>query len=289
MNELNIKDVNYFNMVEKWESIPPYCFRFSPDFQFKKNALLIINCDSDLLLHPCLRSLYKHTNQDDFSLIVFDNSNSTKFNIDLYINFGFKNIFYINNTKWYYNTEDDRGFRAVVDVSDKQSSKSSSVMHCKSVDFMLKILKIKGVENLLLADSDVLFKRNPFAIVNTDYACIGEYYDVKNRIEPYLMYFNLNKIDIDYYDETRMLGLTSDDYRIYDTGGAFTEDLFKNRLPYKNIKLNNYIEHFGGGSYLFIADDINGMKSINVTKEEQPQKAYELIYSWLNKHSNLYF
>ena len=86
-----------------------------------------------------------------------------------------------------------------------------------------------------------------------------------------------------------MLGLTSDDYRIYDTGGAFTEDLLKNGLPYKNIKISDYIEHFGGGSYLFVADDINGMKSINVTKDEQPQKAYELIYEWLNTHSNLYF
>ena len=285
MNELNLKDINYFNMVEKWESIPPYCFRKSKNFKFNKNALLIINCDSDLFLHPCIRSLYKNVNQNDFSLIIFDNSNSTKFNIDLYIEYGFNNIFYINNTKWYYKLEDD-GCRAVLDT---HVVNSASVMHCKSVDFMMKILKIKGVENLLLADSDVLFKRNPFDIVNTDYACVGEFYDVKNRIEPYLMYFNLNKININYFDETRMLGLTSDDYRIYDTGGAFTEDLFKNKLPFKDIKINDYIEHFGGGSYLFIADDINGMKSINVTKEEQPQVAFDLVYDWLNKNSKLYF
>ena len=85
-----------------------------------------------------------------------------------------------------------------------------------------------------------------------------------------------------------MLGITSNDWKQYDTCGSFSEDLFKSNLPYKEINIYDYIEHLGGGSYLEVADDFNGMCGTNITKEEQPQKAYEIICNWLNKNSKWY-
>lgn len=285
MNELDIKSNEYYNIVECFNNIPHYCIRPEKQVKFRKNVLLIINCDSDLFLHHTIRSLYNKTNKDDFTLVIFDNSNSTRFNIDIYSNYGFDNIFYINNTKWYNGENDDVGRRAIIDIESVYTDKSASIMHCRTVDFMMKILKYKGVENLLLADSDVLFKKNPFEIVDEKYACIGEYENEKHRIAPYLLYLNLNKINIDFYDETRMLGITSTDYRKYDTCGSFTEDLFKSDLPYKEINIKEYIEHFGAGSYAYNTD--SGFVRDIYTKNN-PLKTYDLIWDWLKEHGDLY-
>ncbi len=284
MNELDIKSVNEYSIMECFNNIPPYCFRPDKNVVLKKNALLIINCDSDLFLHPALRSLYKNTNKDDYSLVIFDNSNSTRFNIDIYLNYGFDNIFYINNTKW-YNEGDDEGRRAIIEIEQKYQDKAASIMHCRTVDYMMNVLKHKGVENLILADSDVLLKKNPLDIIDENYACIGEYEIEKNRIAPYLLYLNLNKLDIDFYDETRMLGITSNDYRKYDTCGSFTEDLFNSKLPYKEIKISDYIEHFGAGSYAYNTD--NGIVR-NENVKGNPNKVYDIIWNWLKEYKELY-
>lgn len=31
---------------------------------------MVVNCDSDFFLHPCIRSLFKNTNKDDFTILI---------------------------------------------------------------------------------------------------------------------------------------------------------------------------------------------------------------------------
>lgn len=287
MNELTIKSFDCFLQNESKIEIHPNCIRHTDDFKMKEKVLLVVNCDSDIFLHPMIRSLYKNVNQDDFTLCIFDNSYSAKFNEDIYFNYGFNNILFLDNTRCY---TDAVPRRWIVDVNEEllNQNRFASVIHCKTVDFCLKYFKQEGVKDLILADSDVLFKQNPFNIIDRNYVCVGENEAKNHRLAPYLLYFNLEKLELNYFDETRMLGITSDDLTLYDTGGAFTEDLIDKKLPYKQIKLEDYIEHFGGGSYIFDADDIKGTHNIICSRQEQPQKSFELVYKWLKLNNSLY-
>ena len=287
MNELTIKSFDCFLQKESRIEIHPNCIRHTNDFKMKEKVLLVVNCDSDIFLHPMIRSLYKNVNQDDFTLCIFDNSYSAKFNEDIYFNYGFNNILFLDNTRCYTDVVPRRW---IVDVNEEllNQNRFASVIHCKTVDFCLKYFKQEGVKDLILADSDVLFKQNPFNIIDRNYVCVGENESKNHRLAPYLLYFNLEKLELNYFDETRMLGITSDDLTLYDTGGAFTEDLINKKLPYKQIKLEDYIEHFGGGSYIFDADDIKGTHNIICSRQEQPQKSFELVYKWLKLNNSLY-
>lgn len=287
MNELTIKSFDCFLQKESKIEIHPNCIRHTDDFKMKEKVLLVVNCDSDIFLHPMIRSLYKNVNQDDFTLCIFDNSYSAKFNEDIYFNYGFNNILFLDNTRCYTDVVPRRW---IVDVNEEllNQNRFASVIHCKTVDFCLKYFKQEGVKDLILADSDVLFKQNPFNIIDRNYVCVGENEAKNHRLAPYLLYFNLEKLELNYFDETRMFGITSDDLTLYDTGGAFTEDLIDKKLPYKQIKLEDYIEHFGGGSYIFDADDIKGTHNIICSRQEQPQKSFELVYKWLKLNNSLY-
>ena len=287
MNELNIKPFDCFLQKESKIEIHPNCIRHTDDFKMKEKMLLVVNCDSDIFLHPMIRSLYKNVNQDDFTFCIFDNSYSAKFKEDIYFNYGFNNILFLDNTRCYTDVVPRRW---IVDVDEEllNQNRFASVIHCKTVDFCLKYFKQEGVKDLILADSDVLFKQNPFNIIDRNYVCVGENEAKNHRLAPYLLYFNLEKLELNYFDETRMLGITSDDLTLYDTGGAFTEDLINKKLPYKQIKLEDYIEHFGGGSYIFDADDIKGTHNIICSRQEQPQKSFELVYKWLKLNNSLY-
>ena len=287
MNELNIKSFDSFLQKDSKIEIHPNCIRHTNDFKMKEKMLLVVNCDSDIFLHPMIRSLYNKVNQEEFTLCIFDNSYSAKFNEDIYFNYGFNNILFLDNTRCY---TDDVPRRWIVDVDEEllHENRFGSIIHCKTVDFCLRYFKQEGVKDLILADSDVLFKQNPFNIIDRNYVCVGENETKYNRLAPYLLYFNLDKLNINYFDKNRMLGISTNDLTLYDTGAAFTEDLIKNNLPYKQIKLEEYIEHFVGGSYIFGAEDIQNQHNVICTKETQPQKSFDLVYSWLSKNSKLY-
>lgn len=287
MGELNIHSCEYFLKELTKLSIHPNCVRHTDNFKLNEKMLLVVNCDSDIFLHPMIRSLYNKVNQEEFTLCIFDNSWSAKFNEDIYFNYGFNNILFLDNTRCY---TDAVPKRYIVDVHEEllNTNRFASVIHSKTVDFCLRYFKQEGVKDFILADSDVLFKQNPFNMIDRDYVCVGEYEGKNHRLAPYLLYFNLDKLNINYFDKNRMLGISTDDLTLYDTGAAFTEDLIKNNLPYKQIKLEEYIEHFGGGSYIFDAEDIQNQHNVICTRETQPQKSFDLVYSWLSKNSNLY-
>jgi hypothetical protein len=288
MNDLNILSAESFIHLVNKIKIHPNCIKHSDNFKLKDKVLLVANCDSDLFLHPMIRSLYKNVNQDEFTLCIFDNSWSAKFNEDIYFNYGFDNILFLDNTINFQITPATRG---IVDINEpvKYPDYFSSIIHCKSIDFCLKYLKQEGVKDLILADSDVLFKQNPFNVIDRNYTCVGNYEQKFNRFAPYFLYFNLDKLNIDYYDPTRMFGLSTDILYHYETGGAFTETYLNRKEPFKEVDIYDYIEHFGGGSYVFSARDLKGQHNIECSPENQPQLSFELVYKWLKKNSNLYF
>lgn len=274
MNELNIKSAEQF--ISYKLDIKPELIRHSKDFKLKDKLIFVTNANSDLFLHPMIRSLYKNVNKDDFTLCIFDNSWTSRFPEELYFQYGFDNIISLDNTN-----------RCVVEGIE-ESEFRGSIIHCKTVDFCLKYFKQEGVKDFILVDSDVLFKTNPFNAVDKDYVCVGEYEDEKSRIKPYFQYFNLEKLDINYYDETRMLGITSSDSYVYDTGMAFTEDLKKYNKPVKYINIDDYITHFYGGSYVYAQKEITKYHKIDCNEKTQPQKSYELVYQWLKDNNSLY-
>lgn len=96
MNELSIQSVEEicYNEVTydslKYDfNIPKGYIWHTKDFVLKDKIVMVVNCDSDFFLHPCIRSLFKNTNKDDFTLIVFDNSYVNKANIKLYHHYRF--------------------------------------------------------------------------------------------------------------------------------------------------------------------------------------------------------
>lgn len=197
-------------------------------------------------------------------------------------------MFLDNSINW----NDGTPARHIININKKYNAKNNfagSICHCISVDFMIKYLIQNNVKDLILVDSDVLFKQNPLNVINHDYVSIGQYnYDYK-RIDPCFIYFNLDKIKeyrLNYFDETRMLGISTENYKEYDTGSSFTEDIIKNNYKYFDIKYTDYVEHFVGGSYIFNAADLP--KWHNIKKEDQPQYTYNLVYKWLSEHSSLY-
>lgn len=260
-----------------------FCVRQFSDFDFKRNCILIVNCDSDLFLHPCLRSLYKNVSPSDFSLIIFDNSFNTYINIELYKNYGFNNILFLDNTPRYI--REGVCPRPIFQTPKDILLHIPSIMHCFTIDMMMKILKARGTKNLILADSDLLFKKNPFYLIDENYATIGTYIDAQHRFHPYFQYLNLEKLDIDYFDINRMLGFSTNDTNKYDTGAAFSEDLIRKNLNYKNIDTSEYVEHFGGGSYAYFVGR-DAVRDIDV--KDKPEKAYEIIWEWLKANQQYY-
>ena len=238
MNELNIKSAEQF--ISYKLNIKPELIRHSKDFKLKDKLIFVTNANSDLFLHPMIRSLYKNVNKDDFTLCIFDNSWTSRFPEELYFQYGFDNIISLDNTN-----------RGVVEGIE-ESEFRGSIIHCKTVDFCLKYFKQEGVKDFILVDSDVLFKTNPFN------------------------------------DENRMLGITSFDGYVYDTGMAFTEDLKKYNKPVKYINIDDYITHFYGGSYVYAQKEITKYHKIDCTEQTQPQKSYELVYQWLKDNNSLY-
>jgi hypothetical protein len=118
-------------------------------------------------------------------------------------------------------------------------------------------------------------------VIDTSYATIGSYNETMHRIDPYFQYLNLELLTIDYFDATRMLGLSTDDYTKYDTGASFTEDIISKSLPYRIIDIEEYVEHFGGGSWVNFKDR-KYAREVDVLGK--PRLSYELVWEWLKSN-----
>lgn len=192
---------------------------------------------------------FKCNNTENDNITIFNNSKGDIINFNLWLN-NFKNK-----------------SRSIGVINGWGSAK-----HCFCID---KCFDLIG-ENFILLDSDVLLKKDISELFNEEYYSIGEVSHKnsrKSRILPFICFINVKKCkekNIHYFDGKRMLGLASYTCSLYDTGASFLEDIKKNGGNVLEIRYNDYIEHYGAGSY---SNKVNKKH----TKEE-----------WLNKNRKLY-
>lgn len=129
-----------------------------------------------------------------------------------------------------------------------------SAKHCASVDRCFELLP----GGFLLIDSDVIVKRDIAEMWDEQHAWVGEVeervfrkkYHVR-RVFPHLCFINvpmLKAAGVRYFDGNRCWKLTDHvPRRWYDTGASFYEDTL--RLPHHKVRLSDYVDHYGCGSY----------------------------------------
>ena len=224
--------------------------------------IVTIHYNTPELVEAMIHSVRKYS---DIKIHVFDNSDKEPF-----VN-TFHNVDVIDNTcsqvidfdKW------------LERYPDKQPriSNYGSPKHCKSVNICMKLFP-KG---FILIDSDVIVKRDITDLWDERYVWVGEsHLDSPKkhpvmRLLPFLCYINVpmcKQHHVKYFNHRFMWHLTAaDPNKWYDTGAWFYKDTTEKNLPFKTIKLSDYIVHFNHGSH----------SSLN--KER---------FMWLEKHKKLW-
>ena len=206
----------------------------------------IVHFNTPELTAAAIRSLWKHS--PSCKVTVFDNSDRMPFK-------PMDGVFVLDNTKGQLIDFD----KLLSDFPDKQEltmNNWGSAKHCKTIDYLWDVFP----SGFLLLDPDVLVKRDIRELEDKSKAFTGEVFQdlrfrefLVPRVLPYLCWFNVpmcRKAGIRYFDSERNWKLHPGDYTTwYDTGGSFYEDCADKRLRWHSIKVEDYIEHYGGASY----------------------------------------
>lgn len=238
--------------------------------------VLIVHYNTQELTEAAIRSLWKHT--PGAKVTVFDNSNRGAFSLDgLNGNNGNdgKNgrIEVIDNTRGQCIDLDAwiEGFPDR-DLTVEAANRYASARHCKSVDYCMEMFP----DGFLLMDSDVLVRKDVTPLADRRYAWVGQvsmfrsrYRVTLQRVLPMLCWVNtpmcLNH-GAGYCNQRKMYGLSKGLPNVsYDTGCWFHEAVQAAQLPVRQVKIGDYIHHFGHGSW----------------KEKDPQE-------WLQTHRGLW-
>lgn len=204
----------------------------------------IIHYNTPELTSACIDSLLRST--PDCRVIVFDNSDKYRFPLR-------KDVTVIDNT-----TGDIINFERLVSKYPNRRrtvNNHASSKHIASVDYLFDILK----DGFVLLDSDVLIKKDISVFFDEQYAWVGEIdehpeFDFQSRrLLPFLLYINvpmLAKYGIRFWHEGMSYKLSHRGVApFYDTGGSLLFDCDNANLPSKELRISEYIEHFGGASY----------------------------------------
>lgn len=230
----------------------------------------IIHYNTPVLTAHLVKSINKHT--PGTKIYIFDNSDKTPF-----IN-SFNNVTVFDNTKgqiinfdqWlkkYPNREKSGG----------KANNWGSAKHAYSVEKCMELIK----EPFVLFDSDVLVKKD-FSILFDEIVCYkgevihqpGTNRNIK-RVLPFICFINTPMCKtkgIHYFDENYMHGLrfkgNSDNY---DTGGALYILTEQKKGLHREIKVADYIVHYGNGSWVDAAEKMKRPKHMPAVE-------------WLNKY-----
>lgn len=230
--------------------------------------VLIVNFNTQMLTEACIKSINKFS--PGCRIFVLDNSDKEPF-----VN-SFSNVTVFDNThgeivdfdKWLENYPKRK-------MSAGKRNNWGSAKHAYSVEKGMELIN----EPFLLLDSDVLLKKDVSSLFDNNFCYIGEIIEQDSRTKikrvlPYICFINTTLClsnGIHYFDETHMHGL----YVIakgdcYDTGAALFLTVKEKGLPYKEIKWNEYVEHYGSGSWF--------QQAVNMRKKEKikPDKWLEL-------------
>lgn len=230
----------------------------------------IIHYNTPVLTAHLVKSINKHT--PGTKIYIFDNSDKTPF-----IN-SFNNVTVFDNTKgqiinfdqWlkkYPNREKSGG----------KANNWGSAKHAYSVEKCMELIK----EPFVLFDSDVLVKKD-FSVLFDEIVCYkgevihqpGTNKRIK-RVLPFICFINTPMCKtkgIHYFDENYMHGLrfkgNSDNY---DTGGALYILTEQKKGLHREIKVADYIVHYGNGSWVSAAEKMKRPKHMPAVE-------------WLNKY-----
>lgn len=188
----------------------------------------------------------------DAKIILFDNSNKYPFNnLEL-----FENIIYYDNTKGQlinFDEELKKYPHRNINEQLKSGCNFGSAKHSMSIQWLINNLD----EEFILCDSDILLKK-PIDFIDQTVACVSDTIRITRtlyRIAPFIAYINtplLKILKIKFFDGNRMHGLTNfGKFVYYDTGTSFYEDIIRHKKIklHKKINYNDYIIHFGSGSW----------------------------------------
>ena len=230
--------------------------------------ILIVNYNTTLLTQCCIKSVNKFT--PGCKIYVFDNSDKEPF-----VNI-FKNVEVIDNTKgqiinWEIFLEK---YPNRFNSSAYRNNNYASAKHCYTIQKCFDLIN----DNFILLDSDTLLKKDITELYDERYIYVADnepQYGCQKltRVIPYCCFINVKKckeLNINYFNEQRMHGLYyNEDGDNYDTGSNFYVECEK--FCHKDIKYEDYIEHFHGGSWGSIR-----------------QKQKITCKQWLNKNKNLW-
>lgn len=208
----------------------------------KKN-IVIINYNTPTFIDKLIRSINHFVK--DAVIYVFDNSDTIKFENT------FDNVNIIDNTKGYIiNFDSFLDQYKNKNLSGGRLNKWASAKHCYTIEKCIEMFD----ENFILLDSDVLLKKDISELFDNSYVYVAEELTQENgikRVSPHLCFINVElckKNNIHYFDDRYMHGLhvtsMSDNY---DTGAGFL--INAKNFNHKNIKYNDYIVHYGHGSW----------------------------------------
>ena len=244
--------------------------------------ILIVHYNTPYLTECLIKSINKFVGYN-CTIYIFDNSDKLPFtyrqsNIKIFDNTKGQIINFDEELKKYPNHKYSLGSR----------SKWGSFKHCTSVDKCFDLIN----DNFILLDSDILLKKNISNLFDNNYYSVGEImewswgpnkniYPVHKRICPFITFINVIKSKLDnirYFNDQFMDGLYDSTHHnnkeqmnkdSYDTGCWFYEKIQKKQI--KEIKHEEYIVHFRGGSYTSMG------RNEHLTQEQ-----------WLNKYKDLY-
>ena len=230
--------------------------------------ICIVHYNTPQLTECLIKSINKFT--PNCKIYIFDNSDKKPFT------YRQDNIVYFDNTKgeiidfekWLENYPEKK-------YSSACKNNFGSAKHCYSVQKCIDLID----DNFIRIDADCLLVNDISSIALSSALYVGELeiWKPKNpakniiknattRVKPYLMYINVElckKYNISYYNDHHIYGLTVEgDY--YDTGTYFYEQCSKIKdVPKQLIKLDNYILHYKGASWLEAARKYNNYKNID--------------------------
>lgn len=218
--------------------------------KYKKSKtmdVVIANFNTQRLTEAAIRSLNKHT--QGCKIHVFDNSTREPF-----VN-KFDNVDVIDNTRGQV-VNFDAMLAEYPDKYPTPENNYGSAKHCKTIDVCFDLFP----DGFMLMDSDVLVKQDISGLF--DASCVwtgsieahGSRFSITlPRVVPFLCYINVpmcREHGIRYFHPQKMWALTRKYPDIaYDTGCWFYEACEKEQLPKNVVAINDYIIHFGHGSW----------------------------------------
>ena len=232
----------------------------------------IVHFNTPVLTAHLVKSINKHT--PGTNIYIFDNSDKRPF-----INY-FNNVTVFDNTKGQI-INFDKWLKKYPDrtKSGGKANNWGSAKHAYSVEKCMELIN----EPFVLLDSDVLVKKD-FTPLYDEIVCYkGEVIYQPNskvkRVVPFICFINTplcKEKGVHYFDENYMHGL-----RVgavgdrYDTGAALYLLTEKKKSPHREIKVADYIVHYGNGSWVDAAEKMKKPKHIPAM-------------DWLNKYKDFW-